>query len=104
MMNRSSDSNKILQEHIDYLEARSIDVLAEYYLLLDINPNAAAWTLDELSEEDQHKYRQEAMDSLKIWEPWVMVQLEECRVMLANVIIIGFFTILVLVGIILMLV
>ena len=81
-----------------------VDMLAEYYLFLDSNPEAIAWNFDELSEEDQNQYRKDAVESLKIQEPWAMVQLEECRVMLAKVIIIGFFTILVLVGIILMLV
>lgn len=104
MVTSSSDRNKILQEHIDFLEMSLVDMLAEYYLFLDLNPDAEAWKLDELSEEDQNQYRKDAVESLKFKEPWAMVQLEECRVMLAKVIIIGFFTILVLVGIILMLV
>ena len=37
---------------------------AEYLHTLDTNPDCSAWDLDELSEEEQEKYKEDAKKSL----------------------------------------
>ena len=67
------------ETRIKELEATLVDVRAEYLLLLDTNQDTVAWQLDEISEQDQDKFRRQARESLKMEEPLVMIQLREAR-------------------------
>lgn len=61
------------------LEVALIDCRAEYLLLLDANPDIAAWTFDELPREDQDRYRKDAKEGLAIEEPIMVIQLQEAE-------------------------
>ena len=63
------DENQTLKTHITELEVALIDCRAEYLLLLDANPNIEAWAFDELSQEDQDRYRKDAREGLEMEEP-----------------------------------
>ena len=79
----SGDKISGLRLRIMELEATLIDCRAEYLLLLDENPNTFAWDFDELSREDQDRYRKYARESLEIEEPIISIQLREAEFQVA---------------------
>ena len=80
----SGDKISGLRLRIMELEATLIDCKAEYLLLLDENPNTFAWDFDELSREDQDRYRKDARDGLQIEEPIISIQLREAEARIAE--------------------
>jgi len=81
-MKLAGEYEKILPELTAYargLEAALIDTRAQYLLWLDENPDGQAWDFDELTNEEQDRYRRDAIEGLKWEEPWISIQLREAR-------------------------
>ena len=68
-----------LRSRAQKAEAAAIDDRAQYLLWLDANPDCKAWNFDELEQAKQEEYRKQAMESLKMEEPWAIIQLREAR-------------------------
>ena len=68
-----------LEARIKELEADRIEARAQYLLFMNDNPGCIAWNFDELSEEDQDRYRKDALVSIGMEEPWALIQLREAR-------------------------
>lgn len=54
------DDGLVIENESKILLEQSI----KYLLLLDANPDIAAWTFDELPREDQDRYRKDAKEGL----------------------------------------